>query len=53
VDAGVFEQWTQRVLRSYETALDAWVPASAPAGLGEAMRHAAIGGGKRLRPLNT
>ena len=51
MDAGVFEQWTQRVLRSYETALDAWVPASAPAGLGEAMRYAVLGGGKRLRPL--
>jgi len=51
VDAGVFEQWVQRVLRSYEVALDAWVPAAAPAGLGDAMRYAVLGGGKRLRPL--
>jgi farnesyl diphosphate synthase len=51
VDAGVFEQWVQRSLRAYESALDAWVPASAPAGLGEAMRYAVLGGGKRLRPL--
>jgi farnesyl diphosphate synthase len=30
---------------------EAWVPAEAPAGLGEAMRYAVLGGGKRLRPL--
>nr|WP_249937348.1 farnesyl diphosphate synthase [Roseateles sp. DAIF2] len=41
----------QRCLGTYEVALDAWVPASAPAGLGEAMRYAVLGGGKRLRPL--
>ncbi|WP_371816437.1 polyprenyl synthetase family protein [Roseateles sp. DAIF2] len=51
MDAGVFEQWVQRCLGTYEVALDAWVPASAPAGLGEAMRYAVLGGGKRLRPL--
>jgi farnesyl diphosphate synthase len=51
VDAGVFEQWVQRTLRGYEIALDDWVPASAPAGLGDAMRYAVLGGGKRLRPL--
>jgi farnesyl diphosphate synthase len=28
-----------------------WVPADAPAGLGEAMRYAVLDGGKRLRPL--
>jgi farnesyl diphosphate synthase len=27
------------------------VPADAPAGLGEAMRYAVLGGGKRLRPV--
>ena len=34
-----------------ESALDAWVPADAPAGLGDAMRYAVLDGGKRLRPL--
>jgi farnesyl diphosphate synthase len=51
VDAGVFEQWVQRSLCSYEESLDAWVPESAPAGLGVAMRYAVLEGGKRLRPL--
>lgn len=51
MDAGVFDQWMQRSLLAYEESLDAWVPASAPAGLGEAMRYAVLGGGKRLRPL--
>lgn len=51
VDAGVFEQWTQRSLAAFEVALDGFVPAGAPAGLGEAMRYAVLGGGKRLRPL--
>ena len=30
---------------------DSWVPADAPAGLGEAMRYGVLDGGKRLRPL--
>ena len=51
MDAGIFEQWVQRSQRNVEAALDAWVPASAPAGLGEAMRYAVLDGGKRLRPL--
>jgi len=51
VDAGVFEQWMQRALLAYERALDEWVPADAPAGLGEAMRYGVLGAGKRLRPL--
>lgn len=51
MDAGVFEQWVQRSLRGVEAALDRWVPAAAPAGLGEAMRYAVLDGGKRLRPL--
>ncbi|WP_233151641.1 polyprenyl synthetase family protein [Pelomonas sp. KK5] len=41
----------QRRLHAFELALDGFVPASAPAGLGEAMRYAVLGGGKRLRPL--
>jgi len=51
VDAGVFEQWMQRSVAAFEIALDGFVPADAPAGLGEAMRYAVLGGGKRLRPL--
>ena len=51
VDAGVFEQWMQRSLVSFEAALDGFVAADAPANLGEAMRYAVLGGGKRLRPM--
>jgi farnesyl diphosphate synthase len=49
--AGGFEVWMQAELRSFESALEAWVPADAPAGLGEAMRYGVLDGGKRLRPL--
>jgi farnesyl diphosphate synthase len=38
-------------LARLETALAQWVPASAPAGLGEAMRYAVLDGGKRVRAL--
>jgi len=51
VDAGEFEQWIDRTLASFELALDSFVPADAPAGIGEVMRYAVLGGGKRLRPL--
>ena len=51
MDAGVFEQWIERSLASFEQALDSFVPADAPAGIGEVMRYAVLGGGKRLRPL--
>jgi farnesyl diphosphate synthase len=34
-----------------EAALQSWVPADAPAGLGVAMRYGVLDGGKRLRPL--
>ena len=44
-------RWSQAHLHAVEQALDAWVPPSAPAGLGEAMRYAVLDGGKRLRPL--
>ncbi len=50
-DAAGFELWMQRELRAVESALDAWVPLDAPAGLGEAMRYGVLDGGKRLRPL--
>ena len=51
MDAGVFEAWIGRSLTSFEVALDGLVPADAPAGIGEVMRYAVLGGGKRLRPL--
>ncbi|WP_343642355.1 polyprenyl synthetase family protein [Roseateles sp.] len=51
MDAGVFERWVKQSLLEVEQALEAWVPEGAPAGLGEAMRYAVLGAGKRLRPL--
>jgi farnesyl diphosphate synthase len=42
----VFEAWSKERLLE-----ERWVPALAPAGLGEAMRYAVLDGGKRLRPL--
>ena len=48
---GGFDAWTRHELAAVEAALDAWVPAGAPAGLGEAMRYGVLDGGKRLRPL--
>ncbi len=46
-----FKAWVQQQLREVESALQSWVPADAPAGLGEAMRYGVLDGGKRLRPL--
>ncbi|MFD0669786.1 polyprenyl synthetase family protein [Ramlibacter sp. MAHUQ-53] len=46
-----FARWTSQRLEAVEAALSLWVPADAPAGLGEAMRYAVLDGGKRLRPL--
>ena len=46
-----FDGWAAATLRRVEEALDAWVPADAPVGLGEAMRYGVLDGGKRLRPL--
>ena len=43
--------WSAQVLARVESALGEWVPASAPAGLGEAMRYGVLDGGKRLRAL--
>ncbi len=43
--------WSVDVLARVESALDEWVPASAPAGLGEAMRYGVLDGGKRIRAL--
>ena len=46
-----FDVWVTRTLDDVEAALDQWVPRDSPAGLGEAMRYAVLGAGKRLRPL--
>lgn len=46
-----FNTWMGDELARVEAALSAWVPADAPAGLGEAMRYGVLDGGKRLRPL--
>ncbi len=46
-----FDAWCRSALDEVEAALTAWVPAVAPAGLGEAMRYGVLDGGKRLRPL--
>jgi farnesyl diphosphate synthase len=46
-----FAVWMAAHLRATEAALSSWVPAHAPAGLGDAMRYAVLDGGKRLRPL--
>ncbi|MBX3633986.1 MAG: polyprenyl synthetase family protein [Rubrivivax sp.] len=46
-----FERWARDELAAVEQALETWVPADAPAGLGEAMRYGVLDGGKRLRPL--
>ncbi|MBV8469168.1 MAG: polyprenyl synthetase family protein [Burkholderiaceae bacterium] len=51
MDAGIFEQWMTRGLTQVENALEDWTPKGAPAGLGEVMRYAVLGAGKRLRPL--
>ena len=46
-----FDTWSLAELDAIESTLDALVPASAPAGLGEAMRYGVLEGGKRLRAL--
>jgi farnesyl diphosphate synthase len=46
-----FDSWMRKALQQVEQALERWVPADAPAGLGEAMRYGVLDGGKRLRPL--
>ncbi len=46
-----FDSWSGSQLDSVESALSAWVPGVAPAGLGQAMRYGVLDGGKRLRPL--
>lgn len=54
VSAGVgldFEAWADQRRGLVERALSDWLAVDACAGLGEAMRYAVLGGGKRLRPL--
>lgn len=46
-----FDLWMRAELDAVERALEAWVPAVTPAGLGHAMRYGVLDGGKRLRPL--
>ena len=46
-----FEGWIALGQSAVEAALEAWVPANAPAGLGATMRYGVLDGGKRLRPL--
>ena len=46
-----FEAWARAEVDAVESALQAWVPADAPAGLGLAMRYGVLDGGKRVRPL--
>jgi farnesyl diphosphate synthase len=50
-DVDAFDAWSFAELDAVESALDAWVRADAPSGLGDAMRYAVLDGGKRLRPL--
>ncbi len=46
-----FDAWVRGEVAAVEQALDACVPADAPAGLGTAMRYGVLDGGKRVRPL--
>ncbi|MDQ2778449.1 MAG: polyprenyl synthetase family protein [Pseudomonadota bacterium] len=50
-DSAGFDAWAASELQAVESALERWVPADAPAGLGAAMRYGVLDGGKRLRPL--
>ncbi len=50
-EAHDFVAWRQTAQDAVERALERWVRADAPAGLGDAMRYAVLDGGKRLRPL--
>ena len=45
------DAWASQELAHVEAALEAWVPARTPAGLGLVMRYGVLDGGKRLRPL--
>jgi farnesyl diphosphate synthase len=49
--AAEFDAWAAAEADAVESALHAWVPSEAPAGLGRAMRYGVLDGGKRVRPL--
>ena len=49
--ADEFDAWSSGEADAVESALHAWVPPDAPAGLGLAMRYGVLDGGKRVRPL--
>jgi farnesyl diphosphate synthase len=51
VEVDFLERWISGAQADVERALECWVPADAPAQLGQAMRYAVRGGGPRLRPL--
>jgi farnesyl diphosphate synthase len=51
MSSAAFDDWARQSLAAVEQALEAWVPAHAPGGLGSAMRYGVLDGGKRLRPL--
>ena len=51
MSSATFDGWVRQSLAAVEQALEAWVPAHAPGGLGSAMRYGVLDGGKRLRPL--
>jgi geranylgeranyl pyrophosphate synthase len=51
MSSAAFGDWVRQSLAAVEQALEAWVPAHAPGGLGSAMRYGVLDGGKRLRPL--
>jgi len=51
MSSATFDGWVRQSLAAVERALEAWVPAHAPGGLGSAMRYGVLDGGKRLRPL--
>ena len=42
--------WSAQHLQRVEQALEQWIDPHAPANLGQAMRYAVLGAGKRLRP---
>ena len=46
-----FAAWAAQRQAEVDGALDHWVGIGSPAGLGDAMRYAVLGGGKRVRPL--
>ena len=46
-----FDAWAAAEADAVESALHAWVPSEAPAGLGQTMRYGVLDGGKRVRPL--